>query len=80
MLYFNDVPVEISGDADIFICNSLAYQTSQKIFSNYLPIKNIFIHIPWTDKYKNIINLEGNKMFLDQNVLYKAVDLLIKNI
>jgi pyroglutamyl-peptidase len=77
----NKIPVEISIDADAFICNSLGYLTTKKILLNFLPrVKNMFIHIPWTDDYKNKINLEPSKIFLEKEKYYQAIELLIKNI
>jgi pyroglutamyl-peptidase len=77
----NEIPVEISIDADTFICNSLGYQTTKKILSNSFPlIKNMFIHIPWTDDYKDKIKLEPTKVFLEKEKYYKAIELIIKNI
>lgn len=81
LLYSNGIPVEISEDADAFICNSLGYLTSKKILSNqFSSMRNMFIHIPWTDDYKNKINLESSKIFLEKEKYYQAIELLIKNI
>jgi hypothetical protein len=43
-------------------------------------MRNMFIHIPWTDDYKNKINLEPSKIFLEKEKYYQAIELLIKNI
>jgi pyrrolidone-carboxylate peptidase len=81
LLYSNGIPVEISKDADAFICNSLGYLTSKKILNNqFSSMRNMFIHIPWTDDYKNKINLEPSKIFLEKEKYYQAIELLIKNI
>lgn len=80
ILHGNGIPVEISKDSDTFICNSLGYLTTKKILSNYLKIRNMFIHIPWTDDYKDKINLEPTKIFLEKKKYYQAIELLIKNI
>ena len=80
LLHSKGIPVEVSGDADAFICNSLGYLTSKKILDNQLSIKNMFIHIPWTDNYKDKINLESTKIFLEKEKYYEAIKLLIKSI
>lgn len=82
LLKSNEIPVELSFNADAFICNSLGYLTSKKILKDSLwsPIKNMFIHIPWTDDYKDKIILEPHKIFLEKEKYYKAIELLIKNI
>lgn len=76
----NQVPVELSIDADAFICNSLGYLTTKKILQNFLLIQYMFIHIPWTDNYKDKIQLEPHKIFLETEKYYKTIELLVKNI
>jgi pyroglutamyl-peptidase len=77
----NEIPVEISIDADAFICNSLGYLTTKKILRDSFPqVKNMFIHIPWTDEYKGKVELDSTKIFLEKEKYYKAIELLIKNI
>lgn len=77
----NEIPVEISINADTFICNSLGYLTTKKILKNsFSSIKNMFIHIPWTDDYRDKIKLESTKIFLEKEKYYQAIELLIKNI
>jgi len=82
VLQQNEIPVELSINADAFICNSLGYLISKKILkdSSWSPVKNMFIHVPWTDDYKNRINLESTKIFLEKEKYYQAIELLIKNI
>ena len=75
-----DIPIEVSEDANTFICNSLAYLTNQKIAKEKLQIKNCFIHVPWTDDYQEKIELEEGKTFLNKEKLYDAVEILIQNI
>ncbi len=79
-LHLAKIPVEVSGDADTFICNSLGYLTTKKILDNNLHTRNMFIHIPWTDDYESKILLGPNKIFLEKEELHQAVELLIKNI
>ncbi len=80
ILYSNNIPVEISGDADTFVCNSLGYLTTKKIIEDNLDVRNIFIHIPWTDDYRSEISLGIDKIFLEKDKYYKGIELLIKNI
>lgn len=75
-----NIPVEISNDAEGFICNSLGYLTSKKIKENKLPIRNMFLHIPWTDDYKSKITLEPGKIYMPKETLHKAIELIIKSI
>lgn len=80
LLYEKNIPVEISIDADSFVCNSLGYQTTQKIIDENLPIKNMFIHIPWTDDYRGAVELHPDKIFIKKQKLHEAIEILIKNI
>lgn len=81
LLFLKGIPVEISEDADTFICNSLGYLTSKKILSDqFSSMRNMLIHIPWTDDYKDKIELESTKIFLEKEKYYQAIELLIKNI
>lgn len=79
-LKMNNIVSEISQDAGTFICNSLAYLTTCKIIDEQLPIKNMFIHIPWTDDYKSRVSLKHYKIFLEKDIVYNAIDTLIKYI
>jgi len=79
-LHLEDIPIELSANADTFICNSLGYLTTKKILEENLPIHNMFIHIPFTDDYKEKVELEPSKIFLEKEKFYKAIKLLIKNI
>ena len=80
ILEFNNIPNELSTDASGFICNSLAYLTTQMILSENLQIKNMFIHTPWTNDYREKIQLDEGKIFLEKDLLYRAIDLLIEHI
>ena len=79
-LYREKIPIEISANADTYICNSLGYLLTKKIIEENLPINNMFINIPWTDDYKDIIKLDFGKVTLEKEIFYKAIELLIKNI
>lgn len=80
LLYEKNIPVEISTNADAYICNSLGYQTTQKIIDEHLPIKNMFIHIPWTDNYRGEVESHPDKIFIKKQKLHEAIEILIKNI
>ncbi len=80
LLQSEKIETEISIDANTFICNSLAYLTIQKIVTQGLPTRFIFLHIPWTDDYTSQIELEPGKVFMSKNTLYNAIDLLVENI
>jgi len=79
-LHLENIPVEMSANADTFICNSLGYLTTEKILNNNLPIRNMFMHIPFTDNYKDRINMDSSKFFLEKEKLHQAIKLMIKNI
>lgn len=80
LLIENNIPSEISNDADSFICNSLGYKTSLAVRTSTYLTKNIFIRIPWTSEYEDKILLEQGKIFLETEKYYKALELLIRNI
>jgi len=76
LLVSKNIPTEISNDADAFICNSLGFLTTKKILNERLRIKNTFIHIPWTDDYRDTVPLAPEKMYLEKEKLYQALELL----
>jgi pyroglutamyl-peptidase len=80
ILHSKNIPVELSNDADTFLCNSLGYLTTQKILSDNLPIRNIFMHVPWTDDYRSEVTLDPGKIFLKKEFLYDAVDYIVEYI
>ncbi len=69
--------VDISSDAEEFICNSLIYLTSRRIRDGGLQIKNAFLHTPWTDDYTNKIKLEQNKITVKKEDLKKGIEALL---
>jgi pyroglutamyl-peptidase len=71
------VPVEMSVEAGSFICNSLIYLTSRRIRQQGLPIKNAFVHTPWTDDYSSKIKLEPGKVFIPKKELHAGIEALI---
>ncbi len=80
LLLENDIPAERSNDANSFICNSLGYMTSLAMRKAGYVNRNIFIHIPWTTAYQDKVSLEEGKIFLDHELYYKGLELLIRNI
>jgi pyroglutamyl-peptidase len=80
LLLENNIPAERSNDANRFICNSLGYTTSVAIRNSRYVNRNIFIHIPWTTSYKEKVLLEPGKIFLEKELYYKGLELLIRNI
>ncbi|QFR39574.1 hypothetical protein A9Q91_05125 [Candidatus Gracilibacteria bacterium 28_42_T64] len=75
------IGVEISADADSFVCNSLMYLTTFYINQYNKKIRNVFFHTPWTDNFKNDIGeLEGGKIRIPKDDLSGAVETIIKNI
>ncbi len=68
-----NIPVELSQNANTFICNSLGFLTSAKIQQEKLPIKNMFIHIPWTSNYQGKIDLDPDKVFIELPQAYDAI-------
>jgi len=80
MLHKNKISVELSANADTFIGNSLGYLLTQKIMKEFLSIQNMFMHIPWTDNYSPVIELEPPKIFFPKKKVQAALDLLIQHI
>lgn len=82
VLKANNIPVELSTNAEGYICNSLGFLITKEIRTNLLwtPKKNAFIHIPWTNDFRDRIDLSPDKIFLEKEKYYKAIRLLIKNI
>lgn len=76
----HDIPAERSEDAEQFICNALGYCTSLSAWKNDYFKRNLFVHIPWTTAYQDVVKLEPGKMFLEQEAYYRGLELLIKNI
>lgn len=80
-LYERNIPIEISIDAEGFICNSLIYLTAKRISEEKLPIKFAFFHTPWTEDYLDKINLEQGKKTIKKSELKEAIEtILIKMI
>lgn len=80
LLLENDVPAEASDDADSFICNSLGFKTSLAIRASKYVFRNLFVHVPWTTAYKEKVPTVPGKIFLDHDLYYKGLELLIRNI
>jgi pyrrolidone-carboxylate peptidase len=80
LLVANNIPTERSCNADMFICNALGYKTSLATRTSSYIKKNLFVHIPWTTDYKDKVQIEKEKMFLETELYYKGLELLIENI
>ncbi len=68
--------VEVSADANTFICNSLMYLTIRDIENRKLRTKFLFMHTPWTERYKQ--DIEKDKPTIPEEELEKIVRTLIK--
>ena len=80
ILNSSGLPIEMSANADKFICNSLIYLTTNYLQINNPEIKNAFFHTPWTDNYKSKIELKPDKVMIPQKMLYSSIELVIQNI
>lgn len=80
ILHRENIPTELSSDADTFICNSLIYLTSHHLQATGSPIKNAFIHVPWTEDYKERIQLEPHKIMIPKDMLHHSIETIVKNI
>lgn len=80
LLLENNVPAERSNDADNFICNALGYMTSVAMRNSGYINRNLFVHIPWTTFYQDKVPHVTGKIFLDHDLYYKGLELLIRNI
>ena len=76
-LHQKGIPTELSHDADSFICNSLMYLTAHHLQKQNLPIQNVFVHIPWTDKYSHMIQEEPNKITIPRETFSQAIESII---
>lgn len=74
------IPTERSSHAGDFICNSLGFKTSLAARSSRHITHNMFIHIPWTTAYKHSVTIPKEKMYLDHDLYYKGLELLIRSI
>lgn len=77
-LYEAGIPVELSIDAEGFICNSLVYLTAKRISNENLPIRFVFFHTPWTKEYLDRINLEQGKISIEKSDLNKSIEILLQ--
>lgn len=80
ILHNKGIPTEVSTNADNFICNSLIYLTSHYLQTTNSNTKNAFIHVPWTDNYKDKIELEPHKIMISKEVLHHSIETIVKNI
>lgn len=68
--------VELSADANTFICNSLMYLTLRDIKERELNTKFVFIHTPWTQKYRK--EIEKDKTTIPEKELERIVRTIIQ--
>ena len=74
-----NIPVKPSANKYTSVSNSLGYRTTKKILDDHLPIRNMFIYIPWIDNYKNQVD-GSSKLFLKKDDVIKAIKLMVLNI
>ena len=72
--------IEISTNADGFICNDLLYRTSLFVQQQQNTLKNVFLHIPWTDDYANQVTLSHWKIFIPREDVKTAVRKIIQHL
>ncbi len=72
------VSVDVSVDAEGFICNSLLYLTSKRIHDDKLHVRNAFFHTPWTEDYLDRIQLEPGKITVRKEDLRRGIEVLLK--
>ena len=64
---------EVSINADYFVCNSLIYLTARNIEKENLKVKFAFFHTPWTDNYKDLVEIAPEKTIISQENLERAI-------
>lgn len=79
-LHNKNMPIEFSNNADNFVCNALGYLTAQHIENKKLKTKHIFFHIPWISKYRGLVKLTPDKIFLEEKIVYRAIDFIVSKI
>jgi len=72
-LHYSSVPVDISVDAETFACNSLIYQTMQRLCHPIQKVLFAYFHAPWPDRYLDRITLEPGKVTIPWVSLERAV-------
>lgn len=80
MLTKADIPAEVSLNSMTFVCNALGYNIARKIRVRRLPMKNVFIHSPYTDDFEGRVDLTDGRIFIEKKHLYNAVDFIIRTI
>ncbi len=80
LLHQQGIPTEMSADAGGFICNSLLYLTAHQIQKEGLDIKHVFIHTPWTSNFRDTIQLEPEKIMIEQEMLHETIRQLVAHI
>jgi pyrrolidone-carboxylate peptidase len=77
LLKIQNIPTEISNDAEWFICNDLIYQTARYIENNQLDVQHCFIHTPWTKDYLDKVTIEDWKMKISKDTLISSIKVLL---
>ena len=73
------VKSEISENAGKFMCNANFYWNQHKISTEKLNTKYLFIHIPFTDKYKDIeplINKENLPILSEDGIVDAVINII----
>lgn len=60
-----NIPVEISNYAGNFVCNNTYYLILNEIYKNNLPLKALFIHIPYLKNLNLELILDGINTIID---------------
>lgn len=80
LLAENDIPAEFSTNADGFICNALGYHMSLAARTSCYIERTLFVHVPWTTDYRQLVPISSEKNYLETELYYKGLELLIRNI
>lgn len=72
------ISVEISVDAEDYLCNSLLYLTARKLKNEGLNLPYAFFHTPWTNDYIGKVDLKPNKVTIAKSRLEKVVKLTLE--
>ncbi len=72
-LHQASVPVDISVDAEAFVCNALIYQIMLCLCHSSQKVLFTYFHTPWPDRYLDRITLEPGKVTIPWETLDKTV-------
>lgn len=71
-LHETDVAVDISVDAEAFVCNALIYQTMRRLRHPSEKTLFTYFHTPWPDRYCDRITLGPGKVTIPWETLEKT--------